>query len=84
MLPGQEFDESRLVKPGEWDSLAGGDEDHDAAMAELTGAAGDLESPNLRSNVVHDVVNPHPGRGVETPGRSRTSCGEGVWTSSDM
>lgn len=35
MLPGQEFDESRLVKPGEWDSLAGGDEDDDAAMAEL-------------------------------------------------
>jgi len=35
MLPGQDFDESRLVKPGEWDSLAGGDENDDAAMAEL-------------------------------------------------
>lgn len=29
MLPGQKFDESRLVKPGDWDRLAAADDDDD-------------------------------------------------------
>ena len=35
MPPDRAFDESRLVKPGEWDTLAGGDEDDESMMAEL-------------------------------------------------
>ena len=29
MLPGQKFDESRLVKPGDWDKLAADDDEDD-------------------------------------------------------
>ena len=52
MLPGQKFDESRLVKPGEWDALAGND-DEELDVNELQ-AKMDAEFAAIKQRVVSE------------------------------
>ena len=65
MLPGQDFDESRLVKPGDWDKLAAADDDDDD-LQELE-AQMEADFAALKAEVTAEKARAEPKRKAAKP-----------------